>query len=153
MFADFSSCRYVVVDIQGFNVGKEFVAKALAVVGPTGEVLDNFILKPPVPLYTVSPRTFDQQRYEEVNIHGIPWEEGTIPYATATQHLMKSLGRCKIIVVKGHQKEARLKEILPHKFKIQNIEPHGPKMQKSAHYFSFCINNAIEIRKFIKNVK
>ena len=137
------------MDIQGFNVGKQFVAKALTVVASTGKVVDYFVLKPPVPLSTVTPRTVAQQRYEERNIHGIPWEAGEVPYAAASQQLLKSLGGCRCIVVKGHQKEAWLKEILLSEFKIINIEPFGPKMIKPKSNVCTPINNARAIQQWL----
>jgi len=72
----------IFVDLQGFLVGRHFVAKEFAAL-KDGFELSHYIFGCPVPWSSLTKAERHQAMWLIENRHGIQWEDGMVPYCMA----------------------------------------------------------------------
>ncbi|KAK9878076.1 hypothetical protein WA026_020714 [Henosepilachna vigintioctopunctata] len=94
--------KFVTLDIQGFTIADEFVAKELGIY--TGTKTAHFIFKPPQEYSALSTRDKKSVSYLERHHHGLRYSDGYVNYEEINSILTKYLTDVNIVYVKGCQK-------------------------------------------------
>ena len=112
-----------IVDIQGFMVNKEFIAKEVAVLHGKEEKYAHYVFMPPKNKYPEA----DNQWFLENCFHGLNWNCGYIPYKNLKCVLEQATHKYMEIYVKGHDKVTFVNKLLNKK--VVNLEAFGcPKL-------------------------
>ena len=108
--------KRVVVDFEGFRYGKnEVVFKEI---GVYGDFLDSLIFQPPYPIETQTNRVQKQYKWLTTNLHGIPWDSGTVPY-NKVHNFVQSINLRyddATFYAKGHEKTKWLSSLFQRQF-------------------------------------
>ena len=64
-----------IIDVQGFQINGQFIAKELSVISMNGEI-KSLIIRPPIPWDSLSPKSKAVNSWVQRNHHGIPWDAG-----------------------------------------------------------------------------
>ncbi|KYN03591.1 hypothetical protein ALC62_05555, partial [Cyphomyrmex costatus] len=106
------------VDLQGFIVGKKFIAKEVAVLRE-GTILSHYIFTCPIPWNYLTKSEKYCASWLGAYHHGLQWEDGMIPYSMTKRLITMAVidaewnGDNKAIVyVKGREKRQWLADIL-----------------------------------------
>ena len=127
----------VVVDYEGFQLGKSVTIKELAICSVDSTSSHHFFFLPPFPLKKIDPQHRSSVKYCEKKIHHIRWNSGHIPYSNLVPILKSHVKSNDIIYVKGENKRQVLSQLLPG-FVIINIEIQGcPKVDEIKHKSEF----------------
>ena len=149
-------CLSVYVGVEGFTLSEGFIVKELTLLYENGE-FDHMLFAPPLhENYGASDlRTI---KYISANVHGIPYRDGVVPYATLNEVISK-LQKFKVFCY-GENTRQLLQDYLPftyvvnitHKgFTIPQVLPKGwcgrnhvgrhCSMSKAVAVQSFCVWN------------
>lgn len=101
------SPEYLFVDLQGFNLNKEFIIKEFAY--STNDYTQVFLVKPPYAFSRLSENEKKQVRWLEKN-YGILWSEGYIDYREFRRIIVSHL-KDKKIFVKGPEKALWIRDL------------------------------------------
>ncbi|KYM98822.1 hypothetical protein ALC62_10452, partial [Cyphomyrmex costatus] len=106
------------VDLQGFIVGKKFIAKEVAMLRE-GTILSHYIFTCPIPWNYLTKSEKYCASWLGAYHHGLQWEDGMIPYSMTKRLITMAVigaewnGDNKAIVyVKGREKRQWLADIL-----------------------------------------
>lgn len=154
---------FCVIDIQGFIVDSNFVPKELSIGCSSNEELYSYLFKPIKPFKYLSAFEKKQVLWLEKNHHNIPYSEGHI-YVSELKNILSLFNSYKTIFVKGHIKVDFLKDILPVKTNIINLEHDNNEncvslkvFQTTCIYhknnYGICsVHNVKLLMKYVKNV-
>uniref|UniRef100_A0A6V7L8W6 Uncharacterized protein n=1 Tax=Bracon brevicornis TaxID=1563983 RepID=A0A6V7L8W6_9HYME len=158
----------VFVDLQGFkNSGNKFIIKELAgirLLNPSAHFCWCF--KSPFPWHEL------EANYQSMNswctrcYHGIPWDDGCIPYDQLESKFKEVLENTKKIYVKGYEKKIWIEELTripvinlkdlecPALFQLRTLpyKPHKEHHSKHLKNYHCAFENAQRMRAwFIEN--
>lgn len=124
--------KLVVLDIQGFQIGDEFVAKEISMYN--GSQSQHYIFKyQHRPFSSLSAADKRGVRYMEKHHHGLPYSCGDVSYEDLPEILLKYLREYDKIYVCGHQKYNFLKNEFNQLdiINIENLVVKPPKIQRN----------------------
>nr|AGQ20203.1 AsIV-cont00089-ORF1 [Apophua simplicipes ichnovirus] len=106
-----------IVDVQGFKEFDDtFVLKKFAMIPVDGNTTEHteFVVKPPYPFVKLSKNYQNINSWLTRNLHGIPWESGTIVYKEARTLTREILKNSRVIYVWGLE-EKKMADYCPSK--------------------------------------
>ncbi|KAK9720156.1 hypothetical protein QE152_g22239 [Popillia japonica] len=113
--------RFLVIDIQGFNV-PEFIAKELSITDGSHSI--HLLFKPPIPFLKLEEKIRKNVKWLEKNFHGLRYSCGHVELNLLPSILKRICPLYDAIYVKGHQKLEYLKKYLPSS-NIINLEHYA----------------------------
>lgn len=125
---------FAVIDMQGFQVGRCFTPKELALT-KDGDVIQHFNLESFTPYHILSQDEKLQIRYLQFNHHGIHYSAPGLPPSYLVTILNNFIAKNNIteIYVKGHQKKIFLEKLMSTPVINVEYESECPKFTKSVH--------------------
>ncbi|KYN07153.1 hypothetical protein ALC62_01885 [Cyphomyrmex costatus] len=158
----------IVIDIQGFkNTEEDFFPKEVAIVSINNDHCAHWIIAP-YSFTELSTRSKSQNNWLSKNFHGIEWFEGDTPYKNLCRHLRTIAQFTNRIFIRGRDKSAFLHRITSRN--IINLEEeekcppfhqlpqlkqtcliHSIKIKTNNREYTCALNNALRIRKWIKD--
>lgn len=118
----------LIVDLQGYKKGNNFVLKELAVCSLDNQLLQSYMFETPVYYREYSYSNFWLQKHH----HSIPYRAGEISYDKIEEILQSLVLKAKVIYLKGIEKRDWLLFWIPY---FKNIEDlHGLPSLKSKSY-------------------
>lgn len=106
----FSANKMLVIDLQGFYIGKQFIVKELAAYD--GHTKTHFVFKPPFDKSFLSNKDRRQVQWLENNYHRLDWNCGFVDLDNLNNILKKMESNSDVIYVKGKQKCKFLKQYI-----------------------------------------
>lgn len=110
--------EFPVIDLQGFQLGRSFVVKELAIYD--GNRLAHYVFKPPIPYINLSYKDRRRVNWLERNHHSLRYSDGHVHFSEFPLILKRFTKNFQKVYVKGHQKKDILKLYLD--IPIVNLE-------------------------------
>lgn len=102
-----------VCDIQCFkSLANNYIMKEVCVVGVDNGVFFHCIVKPPTCYDRLSPEMKKRVDYVTKNIHGLPWDNGSIEEKDVIKKIRKILRKADRVYIKGSERVQYLRNIL-----------------------------------------
>ena len=113
-----------VVDFQGFKRPiNDFVFKDVAVAPLEDDTLPSvYLFKPPPRAWNFLPAKYKSGL--ENNYHGIPWDNGDVPYEEVIEILQNHLRDASKVHVKSLEKKRLLEKIVPNVYNLEDVRNH-----------------------------
>lgn len=158
-----------VIDIQGFKDAEEsFFPKEVAVVSVNSAHCAHWIITQPYSFTELSARSKSQNNWLSKNFHGIEWFEGDTPYKNLCRHLRAIAQLTNRIFTRGADKSAFIQRITsrnvinleeeqecPSFHRLPQLEQtcliHNIKSKTNNREYTCALNNALRIRKWLKD--
>ncbi|XP_036150639.1 uncharacterized protein LOC118648436 [Monomorium pharaonis] len=159
----------IVIDIQGFKDTEEsFFPKEVAVVSVNTAHCAHWIIAQPYSFTELSTRSKSQNNWLSKNFHGIEWFEGDTPYKNLCRHLRAVTQLTNRIFTRGADKSAFIQRITsrniinleeeqecPSFHRLPQLEQtcliHNIKSKTNNREYTCALNNALRIRKWLKD--
>ena len=125
----------LIVDVEGFQLNKDFYVKELAFYQPSTREYWAATFKPPFGRQYVKKRFASDMDWVTRNLHGLKWEDGQFPYAMAF-HMISHFGSTYQLYAKGEEKSLWVQQQTP--FTVVNLELLGFPKAKELPFGCFC---------------
>lgn len=116
-----SNMKVLCVDIQGFNVNNEFLAKEVAITN--GRQTNHYLFEMPAKYSSLSENDKKNVRYLTFQVHGLLFASGHVEYNKINGMIQDKICDADMVYVRGHQKKEFLDNIL-----LDLNEGHLPKI-------------------------
>ena len=110
---------FAIVDLQGFNIEREFVAKEIAIRAncnndkTTTPTISHWIFEPPYFWEHLNSWEHRQASWLAKHHHGLRWSDGYVPYSKLSGLLTSVLANIDFVIVKGAEKKTWMLQLLP----------------------------------------
>ena len=132
------SPNVLIVDVEGFQIKKDFYVKELAFYQPFTKEYWLATFKPPFDRQYVKKKFSTDMDWVTRNLHGIKWEDGQFPYPMA-YHMISYFGSSYQLYAKGEEKSLWVQQQTP--FTVVNLELLGFPKAKDLAFGTFCKNH------------
>ena len=135
-FAWNPSSNGLIVDVEGFQMKKDFYVKEMAFVNPQSKAYWVGTFLPPYSRQAMKKRYIQDMDWAMRNLHGLKWEEGLYPYNVAFT-MLNHFGNNSQLLAKGREKCLWIQQhtSLP----VIDLEELGCPPAKDLPFGSFCV--------------
>lgn len=127
-----------IIDVEGFQLSKDFFVKELAVFNPVTENSWVGLFKPPFESLYLKKKGLQCINYCTDNFHGLKWDQGEFPYS-AIYPMISHFANNATLYAKGQQKCAWLRQFTS--APVIDLETLGCPPAKELPHACLCMNH------------